>query len=846
MKTILVLLTMLTGVVSARAVGAVHGRVLGLDESGVYLGVVAGAKIELQNEAGAVVASATSSDTGFYTITGLSAASYRYTVKAAGWRDEAHERGFALPEGDLDYVHDFLLTKEGKASAPPPPMAQQSGRPAVHGRVYGQDWEGKLIGPLPGAKIELLSGGSVAATATASAPGGYYEIQALALNDYTYRVTAAGYKPEDEQRGFSIPKDALEYVQDFLLTQPPPKTGRCDLPLLVVKKFPTTKDEFIRMPMANAQIVLQPVKATAPAPTQPFQTDAKGEAVIPDVPEGDYMVAIDAPECEAFTGTLKVACDMEQVIFELKPCNEILHSYVRVMLRDGWGGTPPCQAAAEKNCKLAQRIDEKSCEVDLAMALCELSSGDHDTAQQWLAKAIGKKSASESWDRACEMRLWMHLLHHNTQAVMKEMRSMVLNHYQDRPCTGAAKDTAAVCGVALGMLKGPWKGSVTATEVAMLESEILKSIGAELLPKCEQGREVVNVEFGKRKLAYDVAKNKVVAEAVEKRNAAVEKAVERQKAIQAEVALLDPEIQRLTALVNEFDRNFRVQAAGFMGVQQQAAAQIPALNARLLQIQQCMLQDQLNLSNQATMQASMLEIQQHQVEIQQINAQIAALRAQEQRAAVQIANLQNQMGAGIAQTRADLEVKSSKRGVLGGEFDRLEAMRTLPFDPTQATTPELDAMNRQLGDLKTYHDMPLEERRMELVKRVNCGAAKEPKWTSTAPPVEIRAPAPPKPAASVAATPAKALPVTPSEPPPANLGDAAELMLNNTLPQEIRVFTLPLGVENEQLARQLKPGEEALVSAKIGQTFIVRDLRGGEIQRFRVGKKVDRMRLEPR
>src|SRR5687767_9807050 len=76
--------------------------------------------------------------------------------------------------------------------------------PAVHGRVYGQDEKGANLGPLPGAKIELLSGqgGTVIATATADSPGGYYQIKDLPPADYAYRVTSAGFKAEDAKRGF--------------------------------------------------------------------------------------------------------------------------------------------------------------------------------------------------------------------------------------------------------------------------------------------------------------------------------------------------------------------------------------------------------------------------------------------------------------------------------------------------------------------------------------------------------------------------------------------------------------------------------------------------------------------
>lgn len=849
MKTILFFLALFGG--ASLQAGAIHGRVLGLDSSGDYLGTVPRAQIELKNEAGATVATVTSDDTGFYTLSGLEALSYRYIVEAAGYRKDDEERGFALPDHQMDYVHDFLLTKESGAATPPQATVPQSTRQsAVHGRVYGLDAEGGMVGPLPGAKIELLSVSNVVATATADSPGGYYEIKNLAPKDYQYRVSADGYQTEDAQRGFSPPKDSLEYVHDFLLSPPPVKTGRCDLPLLVVKKFPTTKDKFVRLPVGSAQILLHPVSAATPAPPTPYQSNDKGDASIPDVPQGDYTIAIDAPDCEPYTAPLKVVCDMEQVIIELTPCNQLVHSYVRTMLYDGWGNTPQCQTAAERACRNALRADPTNASIFFTMSLCELSSGDHTGAQEWLVKAIGQKQDTAAWDHACGMRMWLNLLHHETQTVMKELRALVLNHYKDRPATPAARETAAICGAALGMLKGPWKDEVTPSLVAILESEILKALSPDLREACQQEQQTVANEFQKLKSACDDAKNTLVDAATRKRNEDNERALTRQKAIQTEVAMLDPEITRLTNTVNEFDRNFRVQAAGFMATQQQAAAQVPALNLRLQQIQACMLQDQLNMQDAQMFNASMLEIRQHQVEIQQITAQLNALRIQEQQAAAQIANLQTQMGRSAAIARAELDQKSLQRNTLAAEFDRLEAARTAPFDPEQISTPEIDDMRRRLASVKSYRDMPLETRRAEMLENMDCGAAQDPKRTrATAEPIEIVAPAPKRPARPSRLstnTPPKALPVTPSAPPPANMGDDAELVLNNTLPQEIRVFTLPLGVENELLARQLKPGEEALVPAKVGQTFIVRDLRGGELQRYRVSKKIDRLRLESR
>jgi hypothetical protein len=151
------------------------------------------------------------------------------------------------------------------------------------------------------------------ASATAGTPSGYYEIKNLASADYAYRVSAAGFMTEDAGRGFAVPKDSLEYVHDFILTKPPLKKDRCDLAVLVVKLISSGKDRAndARLPVANAKLILQPSGNLSTPLNQPFVTDAKGECVAPMIGEGDYTVAIDAPECEPFTGMLKVMCDKD-------------------------------------------------------------------------------------------------------------------------------------------------------------------------------------------------------------------------------------------------------------------------------------------------------------------------------------------------------------------------------------------------------------------------------------------------------------------------------------------------------------------------------------------------------
>jgi hypothetical protein len=874
MKTILVFLALLMSGASLHAAGAVHGRVYGLDETGACVGTVAGARIELKNTGGAVVASATSGNDGFYSISGLSAAPYRYTVKAEGWRDENHERGFALSEGEIDYVHDFLLMVEsGPEAATPPPMAGQTGQSAVHGRVYGQDETGRLIGPLPGARIELLSGpgGSVLASATAGTPSGYYEIKNLASADYAYRVSAAGFMTEDAGRGFAVPKNALEYVHDFILTKPPLKKDRCDLAVLVVKLISSGKDKAndARLPVANAKLILQP-SGNLPVPlNQPFVTDAKGECIAPMIGEGDYTVAIDAPECEPFTGMLKVMCDKDdQIIFELQPCNELLHGYVRVMLTNGWGGTPQAKAACELAYQRALKADAGDCSANYACALAQLSAGDYNAALQSLAAAIGKKQEGTVWDRACEARLWMNLCMHQPAQALREVRSLVQNHYATRPVTPAAQDTARVCGIALGLFKGPWKDQISAGDAVLLESELLSALKGDLRAECAKARDHVSTEHATLKSAEDAARNKLITEVTEKRNAEVARMAERQGVISKEVAVCDAEIQTLQATVNQFDQQYRVQVAGFMQQQQMNAVQIQPLNARLQQITACMAQDQVNAS-QNTTQASAIfaEIQQHQIEIQQIRQQMTVMQNQDAVMAANIANLQAQFQRNAGTAQASLNAKLQARGLLAREFETLENQRTAPFDPTSFSTPEIDDLVRRCNSLMTYSDLPLELRREELIAQFDCGAAKEPKRLfSTAKPVQIIEPAftAKRPAAHApmpSSTAPRAMPVPenagmpPLKPlpaaatavkPPPSLGDPAEIVITNNHDGAVRVFGINVGSERESFMRSLKTGEDVMLPATIGQTLIIRATTGGqELHRQKVGKKLEVVKLGP-
>lgn len=901
MKTLLPIFILLCAPLLHAAGGSVHGRVYGQNEKGENLGPVANAKIELRTEMGGAAPTVTTNEYGYYQIATLEVGAYRYKVTAAGFRDEDETRGFAMPQDTREFVHDFLLTREPKAVSTP----QQSHivQPAVHGRVCGQTEKGDNLGPVPGAKVELLSGpgGKVLATAMATTPGGYYEIKNLPSADYAYRVTAAGFAPEDAGRGFIVPQGTLEYVQDFLLSKTPPKRDKCDLAVLVVKRISSGNDRSndARVPVANAKLLLQPA-GNLPIPlNQPFMTDAKGECSVKDLAEGKYTAAIDAPECEPFTGELTVKCDKDgDVIFELKPCNELLHGYVRAMLNEGWGDSAQAKAAAERAYARATKADAKDCSVNYANALSLLSAGDFAAAQQSLSAAIGKKNDSTTWDRACEARLWMNLCMHQPAQAAREMRSLAQNHYANRAATQAAKDTAYVCGIGLGLIKGPWQDQVGAGDAVLLENELLSAFKGDLQAEWMKARDHVTAEYGKLKAAEDVARNTLMAGITEKRNAEVARLAERQTAISKEVAALDPDIQTLQASVNQFDQQYRIQVAGFNQQQQANAAQLQALNARLQQISVCMAQDQVRLQGAAqeqmpqtpTMQPGMrpgmqpgmrpgmqqpgvgtqaiiVEIQQHQLEIQQIRQQMLVIQNQDAQTGAKIANLQTQFNRNAGAAQTDLNLKLQRRGVLAAEFQTLDRQRTAPFNPAAFSTPAIDDLRRRERSLKTYRDLPLEVRREELLDQFDCGSAKEPKrlanaaraaeikepaFISTRSPA-MNAPAPPalivlpaQPATENSGMPPlKPLPAsaTAAKPPP-NTGDPSDVVITNNHAGSVRIFGLSPGADNELFVRSLEVGEEAMIPGRIGQTLIIKTASGGrELQRHKVAKKLEVLKL---
>lgn len=614
--------------------------------------------------------------------------------------------------------------------------------PAVHGRVYGQDEKGANLGPVPGAKIELLSAksGTVIATTTADSPGGYFQIKDLPPADYAYRVTAAGFKTEDEKRGFKVPQTSLEYVHDFLLTRPPPKRERCDVPVLIVKRVSTgTNDaDAVRLPAASASLILRPNSPKiATPPNQPFVASAKGDLLLKDLAVGEYSVAIEAPEAQPFIGILQVKCDSaDQIVFELQPCDAVLHSFVRTLLRAGWGRSPAAKTAAAQAYQAAARGAGQNPALDYARALSQLSAGSYDEARKSLAAAIAQKPEPVT-HRASEMQLWMSLILHQPTQALRDARTWSRQLPPDASSSPAARDTAHLCGIALGLIQGPWKQDVPAGEAVLFERDLLAALPGDLRPQVEKARDSVTATFAKLKAGADSERGRLAAEAGEKMKAAVARIEARQTAIEGEVALLDADLRRLQGM-NQAGEQTRIQIIGFGQQRQTLALQMRSLQARLQQLAAMMSQTRQPPTPQPRLPQKdgqrgtgpvILPPQpnpQLQIEMRQIQTQLAVLQNQDAQLAANQANAQTQYQRSVGSSQAELEAKMKRREALAQESAMLDQQRVDSANPAQASTPEITDLSRRARLVKTYHDLPLEDRRQELLQQFNCAASRDP------------------------------------------------------------------------------------------------------------------------
>ncbi|MBN2473387.1 MAG: carboxypeptidase regulatory-like domain-containing protein, partial [Pirellulales bacterium] len=121
-----------------------HGHVLALDQEGDVGDPVAGATIELQNQAGQVVASQLTTDQNGYYRADLDPGVYYYRVSAPGFKDEDVKRGITSKLSDGYAVWDFFLTPGDDDREEPPPEIIPARIGSLKGAVLEEKPDGRL------------------------------------------------------------------------------------------------------------------------------------------------------------------------------------------------------------------------------------------------------------------------------------------------------------------------------------------------------------------------------------------------------------------------------------------------------------------------------------------------------------------------------------------------------------------------------------------------------------------------------------------------------------------------------------------------------------------------------
>lgn len=202
--------------------GGLRGYVFGLNEDGRFAGPIAGATVEFLAPGGAVVARATTNESGYYQVD-LAPGVYAYRVAAEGYRPDNDGRKLVVEDPDRYTLRNFAL-RPGPSQEEKRP--EHSGaRPAVlQGHVYELS-EGKRAG-VPGATVVVRPDGTdqalrVRTTGSGDAPGAYRIL--LAPGNYTVVATASGYATSETHHVELKPGDTKQV--DFVLRKLDRKQG---------------------------------------------------------------------------------------------------------------------------------------------------------------------------------------------------------------------------------------------------------------------------------------------------------------------------------------------------------------------------------------------------------------------------------------------------------------------------------------------------------------------------------------------------------------------------------------------------------------------------------------------
>lgn len=210
----------------------IHGRVYAMDPSGVLLGTVSGAAIELKGQSGEAASQITSGENGYYRAD-LPPGRYFYKVTAPGYKDEDKGRGFDLQKTDEGCIYNFWLVKGENDPDRKPPQIPTSPIATLKGTVWERTEDGELVG-IPQAVVSLRRDDStdLARVTTSSAesqdrPVGAYEI-VLAAGSWRASAGAAGFETLVDPEPIAI-VEGQEAKRDFVLKRrkasPPTEQG---------------------------------------------------------------------------------------------------------------------------------------------------------------------------------------------------------------------------------------------------------------------------------------------------------------------------------------------------------------------------------------------------------------------------------------------------------------------------------------------------------------------------------------------------------------------------------------------------------------------------------------------
>jgi hypothetical protein len=173
----------------------------------------------------------------------------------------------------------------------------------IHGRVFALDESGRHIGMAGGATLEFRGVGSAVAGAATADADGYYRVQ-LAPGQYTFKITAPGFKDEDEGRGFALQRSDRLVARNFSLTRGPndpdqtrPELPRTDVGRLVGRVVEKTPRGMVGVPGAVVHLRQQGLPGVTRVVTR--QSDVAGTNKLVQDRMGGFQIHLPAGEWRA-------------------------------------------------------------------------------------------------------------------------------------------------------------------------------------------------------------------------------------------------------------------------------------------------------------------------------------------------------------------------------------------------------------------------------------------------------------------------------------------------------------------------------------------------------------------